>query len=408
MPVQINKKNATAFFAAIQILYFCTHALVNGYAATYLLGYGFSSGQIGIMLGIGNLGAVGIQLLAASIVSHTGIRIGKVIMVINVIIAALALVLIWISHGGIVFCTVFVLVFLLTKAMMPLVNSLYYGYHEQGTKINFGVARGLGSASYSLACLFAGVLIQRFTSDILPWMYIASCLLLCVVVCIFNAPNAEERTASDVTPREKRFFMREYPQFYLFFAGVLCLSTTNGFTETYLPQIIHQIGGTNADFGVATFISAIVEMPAMFLYRRFADKAGNRRLLIFAGWMWAAKNFLIMLAPATYLIFAAELLQFVGYAIYIPAGVRYIAHTLPESEFLKGQSLVVSAFTAGYLIAGFVGGPMIDMIGLGATFWGVQLFSVAGVILFMNAMMKSMHMFPSQFPEGRSYDTVDV
>ena len=136
-------------------------------------------------------------------------------------------------------------------------------------------------------------------------------------------------------------------------------------------------------------------MPAMFLYRRFADKAGNRRLLIFAGWMWAAKNFLIMLAPTTYLIFAAELLQFVGYAIYIPAGVRYIAHTLPESEFLKGQSLVVSAFTAGCLIAGFVGGPMIDLFGLRATFWGVQLFSVAGVILFTCAMLKSLHMFPS-------------
>ena len=395
MPVKINRKNATAFFAVIQILYFCTHALVNGYAATYLLSYGFSSGQIGIMLGIGNLCAVGVQLLAASIVSHTGIRIGKVIMVTHVVVAALALALIWVPHGGIIFCVVFVLVFLLTKAMMPMVNSLYYGYHEQGTKINFGVARGLGSGAYSLACLAAGVLVQRFTSGILPWMYIVSCLLLCVAVYIFNAPNTEERTASGVTPREKRILMREYPQFYLFFAGVLCLSTTNGFTETYLPQIIQQIGGTNSDFGVATFISAIVEMPAMFLYRRFADKAGNRKLLIFAGWMWAAKNFLIMLAPTTYLIFAAELLQFVGYAIYIPAGVRYIAHTLPESEFLKGQSLVVSAFTAGCLIAGFVGGPMIDLFGLRATFWGVQLFSVAGVILFTCAMLKSLHMFPS-------------
>ena len=395
MPVKINRKNATAFFAVIQILYFCTHALVNGYAATYLLSYGFSSGQIGIMLGIGNLCAVGVQLLAASIVSHTGIRIGKVIMVTHVVVAALALALIWVPHGGIIFCVVFVLVFLLTKAMMPMVNSLYYGYHEQGTKINFGVARGLGSGAYSLACLAAGVLVQRFTSGILPWMYIVSCLLLCVAVYIFNAPNTEERTASGVTPREKRILMREYPQFYLFFAGVLCLSTTNGFTETYLPQIIQQIGGTNSDFGVATFISAIVEMPAMFLYRRFADKTGNRKLLIFAGWMWAAKNFLIMLAPTTYLIFAAELLQFVGYAIYIPAGVRYIAHTLPESEFLKGQSLVVSAFTAGCLIAGFVGGPMIDLFGLRATFWGVQLFSVAGVILFTCAMLKSLHMFPS-------------
>ena len=133
----------------------------------------------------------------------------------------------------------------------------------------------------------------------------------------------------------------------------------------------------------------------MILYRRFADKVGNRRLLAFAGWMWALKNFLIMLAPSVYLIYAAELLQFVGYAIYVPVGVRYIAHTLPESEFLKGQALVGSASTAGYLIAGFVGGPMIDLVGLSATLWGVQLFSVGGVLLFTCAMTKSLCMFPS-------------
>ena len=153
------------------------------------------------------------------------------------------------------------------------------------------------------------------------------------------------------------------------------------------------------------FISAMMELPGMLLYRHFADKIGNRRLLVFAGWMWAAKNFLIMLAPNAYLIYAAELIQFGGYAIYVPAGVRYIAHTLPESEFLKGQALVGSAFTAGCLVAGFVGGPMIDLVGLGATLCGVQIFSVGGVILFSCAMTKSLHMFPSQVGKDAPHDT---
>ena len=133
----------------------------------------------------------------------------------------------------------------------------------------------------------------------------------------------------------------------------------------------------------------------MIFYRRFADKVGNRRLLGFAGWMWALKNFLIMLAPNVYLIYAAEILQFAGFAFYVPAGVRFIAHTLPESEFLKGQAIVGSAFTAGYLISSFAGGMMIDLIGLRATMWGVQLFSISGVLLFSIAMRKSLSMFPS-------------
>ena len=189
--------------------------------------------------------------------------------------------------------------------------------------------------------------------------------------------------------------MREYPQFYLFFAGVLCLATSNGFTETFLLQIVQRVGGDSADLGAAIFISAMMELPAMVLYRRFADRVGNRRLLAFAGWMWALKNFLIMLAPSVHLIFAAEVLQFVGYAIYVPAGVRFIAHTLRENEFLKGQAIVGSATTAGYLISSFVGGPMIDLVGLGTTLWGVQLFSVGGVLLFAAAMKKSLSLAPS-------------
>ncbi len=396
MRIRITKKNATAFYAAIQTLYFCTLAMVSGYASAYLLANGLSNGQIGILLGVGNLGAVLVQLLVASFISHTGVRIGRVMVCTHAVIAALALALLTLPLRGAAFCITYAFVFLLTQSLMSSVNSLYRGYHEQGTRISFGVARGCGSAGYSLASLATGMLIARTTPDILPGLYAVPSLLLCVVVFLFDAPNVEERQPISVTPREKRILMREYPQFYLFFAGVLCLTTSNGFTETFQLQIIQRVGGDSADLGVAVFISAMTELPAMILYRRFADKVGNRRLLAFAGWMWATKNFLIMLAPGVGAIFAAETLQFVGYAIYVPAGVRFVAHTLPESEFLKGQAIVGSAGTAGYLIASFVGGPMIDLVGLGTTLWGVQLFSVGGVFLFAAAMRKSLSLSPSE------------
>ncbi len=395
MRIRIDRKNATAFYAVIQALYFCTVALIGGYASAYLLNRGFTNAQIGLMLGIGNLGAAGFQLLVASFVTRTGTQLGKVIICIYALIAVLALGLLLLPVGGLVFCVMYVLEFLLLTSMQSSINSLYRGYHEQGTKINFAVSRGVGSAAYSLTSLAAGMLIHKFTPDILPGLYAVPCMLLCAIVFLFNAPNVAERQASSVTPAEKKILMREYPQFYIFFAGVLCLATTNGFTETFLLQIIRRIGGTSSNLGVAFFISAMMELPAMVLYRRFADKVGNRRLLAFAGWMWALKNFLIMLAPNVYFVYAAEFLQFVGYAIYVPAGVRYIAHTLPESEFLKGQAIVGSAFTIGYLISSLVGGSMIDFIGLQATMWGVQLFSVGGVLLFSYAMTKSLSMFPS-------------
>ncbi len=404
MNIHITRKNATAFYAVIQALYFFMLAMVNVYASAYLLNRGFRNSQIGIILGIGNLGAVGIRLLSASVITRTGIRIGSLMIGMSVTIVLLSLALLLLPLYGVAFSVVYVLVFMLVQAMTSSVNSLYRGYHEAGTKINFSAARGFGSAAYSISSLSVGLVVQRFSPDILPGLYIVPCILLGIVVFIFNAPNVTEQS-SNMTKREKRIFMREYPQFYLFFAGAFCLSVTNGFTETYLLQIIQRVGGGSSNLGVAVFISAMMELPAMLIYRRFADRVGNRRLLAFAALLWALKNFLIMLAPNVYLIYAAELIQFGGYAMYVPAGVRYVAHTLPESAFLKGQSLVDSAFTAGCLVASFVGGPMIDLVGLGPTLCGVQIFSVGGVILFSSAMRKSLNMFPSEVGKGAGHES---
>ncbi len=392
--ISVNKKNATAFYAVIQALYFCSLALIACFASTYLLDKGFSSGKIGIILGLGNLGSVGFQILIASFVQRTGVRLGRVMFAVHVLIVLLSAALM-LPLGGLGFSIIYILVFSLNSSMQSSVNSLYRGYHEQGTRINFGAARGCGSMAFSLTSLATGLLIQRFTTDILPGLYIIPCILLCFAVLAFNAPNVAERQPGSVTPGEKKILMSEYPQFYMFFFGVLGLATANGFMDFYLIQIIMRIGGDSSNLGVAMFISAMTELPAMLLYRRVADNIGNRRLLIFAGWMWAAKNFAIMLAPNVYLLYAAELLQFAGYAVYVPAGVRFVAHTLPESEFLKGQSIVGSALTGGYLIASFVGGIMIDLIGINLTLWGVQLFSAGGVILFTTAMTKSLSMFPA-------------
>lgn len=400
MNIHITRKNATAFYSVIQALYFFMLAMVNVYASAYLINRGLRNAQIGIIIGLGNLCAVGIRLLSASIITRTGIRIGNLMIGMSVTIALLSLTLLLFPLSGIAFSVVYVLVFMLVQAMTSSVNSLYRGYHEEWTKINFSVARGFGSAAYSISSLSVGMVVQRFSPDILPGLYIVPCLLLGIVVFIFNAPNVTEQESSNMTEREKRIFMREYPQFYLFFAGAFCLSVTNGFTETYLLQIIQRVGGGSSNLGVAVFISAMMELPAMLIYRRFADRIGNRRLLAFAALLWAMKNFLIMLAPNVYLIYAAELIQFGGYAMYVPSGVRYVAHTLPESAFLKGQSLVDSAFTAGCLVASFVGGPMIDIVGLGPTLCGVQIFSVGGVILFSCAMRKSLNIFPSEVGKG--------
>lgn len=166
--ISVNKKNATAFYAVIQALYFCSLALIACFASTYLLDRGFSSGKIGIILGLSNLGSAGFQILVASFVQRTGIRLGRAMFAVHVLIVLLSAALLLLPLGGLVFCIVYILVYSLNSSMQSSVNSLYRGYHEQGTRINFGAARGCGSMAFSLTSLATGLLIQRFTTNILP------------------------------------------------------------------------------------------------------------------------------------------------------------------------------------------------------------------------------------------------
>ncbi len=393
--LRINEKNANAFYIIIQFLYFAAFSIPCSFSAAYLLGRGFSDGQIGIILGIGCLLNVAFQMMLVSFVQRTGMRVGNVIVGVHVITLAAALALLFTHGGGILFTVLFTILSVLVQSTVSFVCALYRGYHERGIRINFSIGRGFGSAAFSLGSLVGGHVIAASSPDVFPVLYMVPCILFCIFVLLFHAPNVEERQPESVTPAEKKILLKEYPQFYAFFWGAIFIITSHSFTQTYLLQILQRVGGDSADLGTAVFISAMMELPAMVLYRKMADRLGNRRLLAFAGFVWVLKNFLIMLAPSVYFIFAAELLQFAGYAIYVPAGMRYVAHTLPESEFLKGQAMIGSAYTVGSLIANVIGGPMLEHLGLRVTLWGMQGFAVVGIVLYTYAMWKSLHMFPS-------------
>ncbi len=393
--IHIDEKNANIFYIIIQFFYFAAFSIPCSFSAAYLLDRGFSDGQIGIILGIGCLLNVAVQMVIVSFIERTGMRVGNVIAGVHVITLAVAFALLFTSGGGLVFAILFTILSVLVQSMASFVIALYRGYNERGIRINFSVGRGFGSAAYSLGSLAGGHIIAAFSPDVIPVLYIIPCILLCIFVLLFHAPNVEKRTAAGVTPAEKRILLRDYPQFYAFLWGAIFIITSHSFTQTYLLQILQRVGGNSANLGTAVFISAMMELPAMLLYRKMADRFGNRRLLAVAGFAWILKNFWIMLAPSVYSIYAAELLQFAGYAIYVPAGMRYVAHTLPENEFLKGQALIGSAYTVGSLIANLIGGPMLEHWGLHITLWGMQIFSVVGIALYTYAMWKSLRMFPS-------------
>ena len=130
-------------------------------------------------------------------------------------------------------------------------------------------------------------------------------------------------------------------------------------------------------------------LPAMALYARMSRHMGNRRILYLMSCAWLVKDVLTLLARQPALMYLAALLQFFSFALYVPAAVEYISLTLPEADFLAGQSLQGSAWTLGSLAATFLGGQLIDALGIRGALAAIQLFAVAGVVLMILCVTKS-------------------
>jgi len=207
-----------------------------------------------------------------------------------------------------------------------------------------------------------------------------------LLICMYSFRSPVFSVEEQVSGEKQAPLIRREPRFCVFLVGLVLLAMAHIFLDHFMLQIMMTIGGDSASLGIAIAVAAIIELPAMMLYKRMSKKAGPAKLLIMAGWVWVVKNVLIMLARTPSAVYAAELFQFLSYVVYVPATVDYIGKHLPAGDFLRAQALSGSAFTMGSLLATMVGGPMIDLIGVRAMVGVVQLFSLTGAILFSFAL----------------------
>lgn len=384
--MKINDRTLTPYYTLLQTLYWAVYCLMFSFASAFLLNRGFSNSSIGLVLGFSYAFSACIQPQIASLIKKKRVRVSSFLCIIIIVVTILAAAICFLPLQGAALGVTMMCMCTLHSSMQPSINSLHRGYELRGVRVNFGFARGMGSVSFALVTFITGQLLKFINPNLLPAMYFAGLIVLLICMYLFRSPvfSVEDAAGED----RRNSLMRRHPHFAAFLAGLVLLAMAHIFLDHFMLQIMMTIGGNSATLGVALAIAAIIELPAMMLYGRMSKKAGPSRLLTMAGWAWVVKNLLIMLARTPAAIYAAELLQFLSYAIYVPATVDYIAKNLPEGDFLKAQALSGSAFTMGSLLATMIGGPMIDLIGVRPTVILVQVFSITGAILFTFALKK--------------------
>lgn len=377
--MKITPRNAQLYFSSILSLFWIILGLMLGMITVYLQAHGFSNSEIGWILAAVNLTSTLLQPALAAIFERSGQPLRRCIAACYALIAVLAAIVFLIPMPTPALLAFLWAMFALKSSMQSSVNSLVQSFEQIGCPVNFGVARGIGSLVYGVVVAIAGAALEKISPLMLPAAYIGFVLafVLLLVIPKMGDRAPVRRKAGSGTDRAA---LRQ-PAFILFLVASAFFSLNAVMNGSFMLQIMQSLGGNSAEYGLATSIAAWLEFPAMLLYSRFCKRFGENRLLVLSGWAWFAKNGLILLARSPEAIYAAQMLQFFSFALFIPGVVRYIAKILPEDVFLRGQSLYGSAYTAGSVVAVFFGGVLMDAAGVYNTLLIAQTFSFLGAIL---------------------------
>lgn len=379
------KKNLTARYAVLQFFYSAVYSGSTAFATTYLLGRGLSSGLAGTMLACAGLLACLTQPFMASYADRAKTfvlpKLMGAISILCILCFGVQLVPgIPLPVAGILY----VLGVWCGDTMAPLVNALCVACNEAGYTVNFGIARGLGSAASAFGALTLGYIIANLGN---AWMFMLFIgFELVTVLSIAGFPNLPKslslqntRANSATLPQ----FFAKYRWFCLSLLGIGFLAMFHCMIENYMIAILGRLGGDSSHVGTALFVACISGAPVIFFFQVFRRRCKDTNLILISALAFLAKAVLIFFARSITAVYLIQLMQTCTYAILCPAQVYYAGSKVATCDMVKGQAFLTAVFSLGCSAGSFLGGQLLQVSVDAMLLAGIAVAAIGAGILFL-------------------------
>ncbi len=267
-------------------------------------------------------------------------------------------------------------------AYQPVMTALCFEYQKAGCKIFYGLARGLGSASFAITAFFIGGIVEDMGVGILLIINIVAMVISAIIAYTFKMPKAstaaDESTSdeadgstgnSDDSAQGKAHnnffdFIKTYPAYAWFLVATICFFFAHNMINDFMIQIIRSLGGGETELGYANFLQAILELPVMALIGLVLKKITSNTLLIVSGAAFFVKTLILIFATNMAMMYFSQSFQLFAYAVFIPAAAYYVSGHMAELDQVKGQAFITSAITVGGVFSNLVSGWILDNLGI--------------------------------------------
>lgn len=380
----------------IQGLYWVMFCSVSGFATVYMLDRGIGDAMVGTIIAVACLISVFVQIATGFIMeklpklSLIGLIGGSMLFM-----GTINLLLTFFNQENMLIAILYCVAVVILYNVQPLMTSLVYDYVNAGYHVSFSITRGIGSGAYAVTSFLLGAWLAKHSSLTIPVVSaMAAFLLLGLLFCL---PKIEPELNSIVDATiavedNHTSLFKTYPSLLPLLISIAMVFTFHTLVNVFLPQIITNVHGTKSQIGYAIAIASAVEIPIMFGFQWLEKKFNVRNLLRISVVFFLIRSVLYFVAGNFIQIIPVQLLQMFSFALITPAYAHYINELMNKKDNVKGQTFVMAAVTSGNVIGSFIGGQMIENIGIN----NMLMFGIAVMVIGTIAMFYSMKLDKSQ------------
>jgi MFS family permease len=379
------------------------------FASVILSSFGFSPGEIGLII---SAGAIGFTIAVPAWGHLADVRLGRPrTLQVCAIGAAIVIGMLLLPVPTALVVLAFVTFPIFESSWQPLADALTVNA-VRGR--DYARVRTLTSLGFAAAAIIAGVVYDRTGYETAFALFVAGAIVMAVAAAFVRdtaradlahhraavATSAAERDGPATAKSRPRRFglslgssgvaLRVAPRLGLVLvaAALLHIGIMSGFT--FLPLRIEALGGSPSDVALSSGLSAAAEIPTMLIIGGLATRFGLRAVFVGSALLYAAclASWTVLDVPLA--IVGTRIVTGIAFSGIVVGVVLTIATLLPSDLQATGQGLFqTTAFGIAAIIANVAGGLLYE--------WGgaVVLFGV-GSGLAVAAAIVGWLAFPSR------------
>ncbi|MCL6453368.1 MAG: MFS transporter [Alicyclobacillus sp.] len=322
----------------LRAFYLCT-GLSGGILTPYLsllFGHnGFSSSEIGVVMGIGTAASVLAQPLWGVFVDRS--RMTRLSLILSCLVPGVAAVLydlhwLW-------FVTLISIVFNMFSVPQTPIADAYAVATARENGVAYGSIRLFGSMGFSIGGYLGGLYMAHFPATTLFAPYLVFALL--GAAAAITLPKDNPAIQPGVGPSIStglRVLIRDRRFVGCVLGGFLLSQTLTAF-NTYFAITFHQMGGSLNLTGVAFMLASATNVPSMILATRAMHRFGRENVLMLASLAYVVRWAVQAYIPIPAVAIAIQVLHGLSFGFYYVVAVDFISRLAQRQLQATAQSL---------------------------------------------------------------------